>query len=153
MDKSFWDLTDAGAFVGGLLDVLEEERRDATISPLGEAILDVLDLDARIAMEGFADIFYQMLTAERCRVVHRTLADMQLLALASLFDEAFTIYCRGNRDISAAEFEKLEPFSLDGEAAERFDEIAVLFQAPGSGFDRICEATRDLALRRRAEIE
>ena len=153
MDSSIWNLRDSDAFTGALLSHLEVQRATGRASRLASALLDVLDLDARIAMDGFADIFYQMLSAERCRAVIATLNAMGLTTLGALFEEAFSIYSRGNSDISDADFALLDPFSLDAAPGARFDEIAALFAAPESELWRICEATHAFAMQRRGELE
>jgi hypothetical protein len=153
VSSSFWDLSDSAAFTGALLSHLEARQEAGRSSELASALLDVLNLDARIAMQGFSDVFYQMLTAERCRAVVGTLREMGLLSLSTLFAEAFTIYCRGNTEISERDFALLEPFSLDGAAGARFNEIATLFAAPDSQLYRMCEAVHQFALQRRIELE
>ncbi|MEO5729917.1 MAG: hypothetical protein ABI134_22425 [Byssovorax sp.] len=154
MDTSFWSIAEPGEFTSHLVEYLADRRTTNQQTELGSVLLDVLELHTVMMMEGFCDIFFHMLTLERCRSVSALLRQMDLLTLAALFDEAFLIYCRGRTDLTSTEFAALEPFSLDGEAGRRFDQIGELFDAPDSEiYTKLCFATRAFAVEHRAELE
>jgi hypothetical protein len=150
MSAPLWQLEDADAFTSAFAeDLFERQRAGRELTALEASLIDLCDLQFHIEVNGFCNVFCQQLSLSRARRLGALLRDMGMHGVAALFDEALVIYCRG-RDVSDREFQRLEPFSLDGDAGRRFDEIGEAFLP--ALFEQLAPATRAFALRHASEM-
>ena len=86
---------------------------------------DLLEVTSTLT---YYDIFFQTNSLAECRAINKALDEMNLPLLAGLFAEALSLYCRRQNDLSEDDFSKLEPFDMNDDDQQRFDDIGQLFQ-------------------------
>jgi hypothetical protein len=136
MDKTIGEilsLPDCGKMVNEYYDYIAKKLGDGEpLNEIEEIVYLLVNTLLISEMEGFVDIFYQAFSLRQCRIVAKSLNELGLYKLAGLFAEALDIYLNGQSDISEEEFRAINPFAMNQEHGQRFDEISAQILAQDS---------------------